>query len=276
MKIVTDTSTLFSPKEGLELGLTVLPLSVTAAGNVYKEYVDIQPTEFIKIVRQGHVPTSSQPSVGETLEVFENTEEEIICISMADGLSGTYQSAVGAKNSVENNDRITVINSRTLCGPHRYMVKKALKMQKEGATTQEIIDEITKLTYSHKSFLIPSDFDFLARGGRLTPLAAKIAGLVKIVPVMTQTEDMKKLESAGMKRTMKKAVQTAIDAFNEMGVNEDYLITISHAGCEEDATKVLNQVHEAFPNTEIELVHLSCAFIVQGGPNCIAIQTIKK
>ena len=87
---------------------------------------------------------------------------------------------------------------------------------------------------------------------------------------------MKKLESAGMKRTMKKAVQTAIDTFKEMGVNEDYLLTISHAGCEEDATKVLNQVHEAFPNTEIELVHLSCAFIVQGGPNCIAIQTIKK
>ena len=276
MKIVTDTSTLFSPKEGLELGLTVLPLSVTAAGNVYKEYVDIQPSEFIKIVREGHIPTSSQPSVGETLEVFENTDEEIICISMADGLSGTYQSAVGAKNSVDNNERITVINSRTLCGPHRYMVKKAVKMQKEGATTQEIIDEMNRLAYSHKSFLIPSDFDFLARGGRLTPLAAKIAGLVKIVPVMTQTEDMKRLESAGMKRTMKKAVQTAIDTFNEMGVNEDYLITISHAGCEEDATKVLNQVHEAFPNTEIELVHLSCAFIVQGGPNCIAIQTIKK
>ncbi len=276
MKIVTDTSTLFSPKEAAELGFTVLPLSVTAAGNVYKEYVDIQPSEFIKIVREGHVPTSSQPSVGETLEVFENTDEEIICISMADGLSGTYQSAVGAKNSVDNNERITVINSRTLCGPHRYMVKKALKMQKDGASTQEIIDEMNRLAYSNKSFLIPSDFDFLARGGRLTPLAAKIAGLVKIVPVMTQTEDMKRLESAGMKRTMKKAVQTAIDAFVEMGVNEDYLITVSHAGCEEDATKVLNQVHEAFPNTEIELVHLSCAFIVQGGPNCIAIQTIKK
>ena len=276
MKIVTDTSTLFSPKEAAELGFTVLPLSVSANGKTYKEYVDIQPSEFIKIVREGHVPTSSQPSVGETLEVFETEKDEIVVISMADGLSGTYQSAVGAKNSVENNDHITVINSRTLCGPHRYMVKKALKMQKEGATTQEVIDEMNRLAYSHKSFLIPSDFDFLARGGRLTPLAAKIAGLVKIVPVMTQTEDMKKLESAGMKRTMKKAVQTAIDTFKEMGVNEDYLITVSHAGVEEEATKVLNQIHESFPNTEIELVHLSCAFIVQGGPGCIAIQTIKK
>ena len=276
MKIVTDTSTLFSPKEASELGFTVLPLSVTADGKVYKEYVDIQPSEFIEIVRQGHVPTSSQPSIGEAIEAFESTDEEIICISMADGLSGTYQSAVGAKNSVENNERITVINSRTLCGPHRYMVKKAVQMQKDGATAQEIIDEMNRLAYSNKSFLIPSDFDFLARGGRLTPLAAKIVGMMKIVPLMTQTEDMKKLESAGMKRTVKKAVQTAIDTFKEMGVDENYLISISHAGCEENATKVLNQVHEAFPNTEIELLHLSCAFIVQGGPGCIAIQAVKK
>ena len=204
MKIITDTSTLYSPVEGKEINLTVLPLSVTVNGKTYKEYVDIQPDEFIEIVRQGHVPTSSQPAVGETMELFENTEDEMIVISMADGLSGTYQSAVGAKNSVDNNERIHVINTKTLCGPHRYMVNKALKMQKEGATTQQIIDEMNHLSENHKSFLIPSDFDFLSRGGRLTPLAAKIAGLIKIVPVMTQTPDGKRLESAGIKRTMKK------------------------------------------------------------------------
>ena len=142
MKIITDTSTLYSPVEGKEINLTVLPLSVTVNGKTYKEYVDIQPNEFIEIVRQGHVPTSSQPAVGETMEVFENTDDEMIVISMADGLSGTYQSAVGAKNSVDNNERIHVINTKILCGPHRYMVNKALKMQKEGATTQQIIDEM--------------------------------------------------------------------------------------------------------------------------------------
>ena len=75
MKIITDTSTLYSPVQGQEINLTVLPLSVTVNGKTYKEYVDIQPDEFIEIVRQGHVPTSSQPAVGETMEVFENTEE---------------------------------------------------------------------------------------------------------------------------------------------------------------------------------------------------------
>ena len=276
MKIITDTSTLFSPEEGKELGMTVLPLSVSVNGKTYKEYVDIQPNEFIEIVKAGHVPTSSQPSVGETMEVFEKAEEELVVISMADGLSGTYQSAVGARNSLEKHDHIHVINSKTLCGPHRYMVKKALQMKKDGCTTKEIVEEMLQLSESHKSFLIPSDFDFLSRGGRLTPLAAKIAGLIKIVPVMTQTPDGKKLESAGMKRTMKKAVEEVVHQFKEFGVDANYLITVSHAGVKEEALKVVNQMKEKFRETEIELVELSCAFITQGGPGCIAVQTIKK
>lgn len=276
MKIITDTSTLFSPEEGKQLGITVLPLSVTVNGKTYTEYVDIQSDEFIRIVKEGHVPASSQPAVGEVLEVFESTNEEMVVISMADGLSGTYQSAVGAKNSVENNDHIHVINTKTLCGPHRYMVKKAINMKNEGASVQEVVDEMMHLSNSHLSFLIPSDFDFLSRGGRLTPIAAKIAGLIKIVPVMTQTSDGKRLEAAGIKRTMKKAVDEVINQFKKFGVNQEYLITVSHAGVKENAQKVLNQVHEAFPDTEIELVDLSCAFVTQGGPGCIAIQTIKK
>ncbi|MBQ4343790.1 MAG: DegV family protein [Erysipelotrichaceae bacterium] len=276
MKLITDTSTLFTPEEGKQLGITVLPLSVTINGKTYVEYIDIQPDEFVKIVRDGHVPASSQPAVGEVLEVFESSDEEMIVVSMADGLSGTYQSAVGAKNSVENSDHIHVINSKTLCGPHRYMIKKAMKMKNEGASVQEILDEMMHLSESHLSFLIPSDFDFLSRGGRLTPIAAKIAGLIKIVPIMTQTSDGKRLEAAGVKRTMKKAVEECISQFKKFGVDKNYLITVSHADVKENAEKVLHQVHEAFPETEIELIDLSCAFITQGGPGCIAIQTIKK
>ncbi|MGN1344907.1 MAG: DegV family protein [Traorella sp.] len=276
MKIITDTSTLYSPSEGEKLGMKVLPLSVTVNGKTYKEYVDIQPDEFIKIVQQGAIPSSSQPSIGEMIDVFENEKDDLIVISMADGLSGTYQSALGAKNSVDKNDHIHVINSMTLCGPHRYMVKKAVQMKKDGHSTSEIIDEMKHLSLTHKSFLIPSDFAFLKRGGRLTPLAAKVAGLIKIVPVMVQTQDGKRLEAFGMKRTMKKAVEEIIKTFKEMGVDGSYIISVSHAGVFEKANQVMNQIKEQFRETEIELLDLSCAFITQGGPGCIAIQTIKK
>lgn len=96
MKIVTDTSTLYTPKEGQDLGIIVLPLSVTINNKEsWKEFVDMFPKEFVDKVRAGGVPTSSQPSVGETMEVFENEKEDLLVISMADGLSGTYQSNVG-------------------------------------------------------------------------------------------------------------------------------------------------------------------------------------
>ena len=275
MKIVTDTSTLYSPKEGKDLGIIVLPLSVTVNKQTWKEFAEISSKEFVKLVRDGGIPTSSQPSVGETMEVFENEKEELLVISMADGLSGTYQSSVGARESIEDNEHIHCINSRTLCGPHRYMVNKAIKMKEEGKSFEEIKAEMLSLTEKHISFLIPSDFDFLKRGCRLTPVAATIGGLLKIVPVMTQTEDGRRLEKFAMKRTLKAAVSEICKKLEEFGVNEDYLISVSHADVEEQATEVMEWIKKKFPNTKIELLELSPAFITQGGPGCIAVQAIK-
>ena len=71
MKIITDTGALLSPKEGEKIGVDVLPLNVIADKKSYKEYVDVTSQEFLDIVKEGHVPSSSQPSIGETMELFE-------------------------------------------------------------------------------------------------------------------------------------------------------------------------------------------------------------
>ena len=131
MKIFTDTSTLYSPQEAEKLGFKVLPLTVSVNGKTYKEFEEISPEDFLKEVQGGHTPTSSQPSVGMVMEAYEACDDEILVISMADGLSGTYQSAVGAKNSLDNNERIHVINTKTLCGPHRYLLERALELREE-------------------------------------------------------------------------------------------------------------------------------------------------
>lgn len=276
MKIVTDTSTLYSPKEGQDLGIIVLPLSVTINNKEsWKEYVNMFPKEFVDRVRAGGIPTSSQPSVGETIEVFESTDEELLVISMADGLSGTYQSSVGARESVENNDHIHCINSKTLCGPHRYMVNKAIKMQNDGVPFMVIKEEMLRLSKNNISFLIPSDYDFLKRGGRMTPAAAALLGMLKIVPVVTQTPDGRRLERFTMKRTLKAAVKEICKKLNEFGVDENCLISISHADVKEQASEVLEWVNKEFPNTQIELLDLSPAFITQGGPGRIAIQAVR-
>lgn len=275
MKIITDTASLYTPEQGCELGLKVFPLSVSINGKTYREFVDIGSEEFLKEVKAGGIPTSSQPSVGEMIELFEEENEELIVLSMADGLSGTYQSTVGAKNSIKENNHIHVLNTQTLCGPQHYLVSKALKMKEEEFNTQQILNEMNRLIETSISFLIPSDFDFLKRGGRLTPLAATIGGMMKIIPVMTQTKDGKRLEKFTIKRTLKKAVEVIIDDLKTKGVNAEYIISVSHAGIKEKAEEVIEQIKASLPDCKIELWNLSPAFITQGGPDCIAIQAIK-
>ena len=139
VKIISDTSTLYSTAQAIEAGFRVSPLTVTIAGNTYKEFDDINSDEFVSIIKQGHLPISSQPAIGDVVALYEEyPEDEILNISMAMGLSGTYQSAVSAAELCGGGERIQVINTRTLCGPHRYLVEKAVEMAKNYLKGDEI------------------------------------------------------------------------------------------------------------------------------------------
>ena len=128
VRIVSDTSTLYSTRQAQEAGFHVSPLSVTIAGKSYREFDEISSEEFVSIIRRGNMPTSSQPAIGDVMQVYEQfPDDEILNVAMAAGLSGTYDNAVTAASLCEKSERITVINSRTLCGPHRYMVEKAVE-----------------------------------------------------------------------------------------------------------------------------------------------------
>lgn len=277
MKIIADSSTLYSPQEGKELGITIIPVSVAINGETYKDYEDIQSEEFLKMIEKGGVPTSSQPAIGEVMEAFEEAgEEEILLLSIGDGLSGAYQNAVGARNCMEQNAHIHIVDTKTLAGPHRYLVQKAIKLREEGFHMEELKKALHKSIESSVSFVIPVDFNFLKRSGRLTPVAAKIGGLIKIVPVLTQTVDKKRIQPFAIKRSRKKAVEAIINYFKELKVDESYLISIGHAGAYEKAMDVLGQIKEQFATTAIEILQLSPALITHGGPGCITIQAIRK
>ena len=123
VRIISDTSALYSTAEARKAGFAVSPLSVTIADKSYREFDEISSDEFVAIINQGHMPTSSQPAIGEVTALYEEfAGEQILNIAMAHGLSGTYMSAVAAADLCDNALGITGLYSRTLCGPHRYMV----------------------------------------------------------------------------------------------------------------------------------------------------------
>ncbi|MBQ3008499.1 MAG: DegV family protein [Oscillospiraceae bacterium] len=276
VKILTDTSSLFTPRDGAKLGFTVVPLTVTIAGKTYREREEIETKEFIDIINQGNLPTSSQPAPADLIEVYETAtaEEPVLHITITDGLSGAYQSAAGVRETMENKEYITVFNSGSRCGPQWAIVKKAVAMAQQGATVEEIVEQLTYLKDNDKSFLIPQDFDYLRRGGRLTATAAKVGSLLRLVPLMTQTADDRQLEKAGLCRSFSKAVEKCIETFHNIGCNEKHMFVISHAMDPEDAEKAKEMIAKEFPDSEIKVVELTPAFTTQGGPLCVAIQSM--
>ena len=212
VRIVSDTSTLYSSAEARKAGFAVSPLSVTIAGKSYREFDEISSDQFVCIIDQGHMPTSSQPAIGEVTALYEEfAGDQILNIAMAHGLSGTCQSAAAAAELCENCADITVLNSRTLCGPHRYLVEQAVKMAHAGATLEELLAWLNQRMDTAKSYLIPADFDYLRRGGRLSPLVSHVGKLVGLSPVMTQTEDGTRLTVASIKRGFKHGVKYCVD-----------------------------------------------------------------
>lgn len=276
VQIITDSSTLYTIEEAKKAGFEAVPLCVSV-GDLEGRDMHVDMDEFYKRIKMGQVPMSSQPPIGDVLDVFEAyKDDEIINISMADGLSGTYQTACSAREMCDHKDNITVVNSKTLCGPHRYMVEKAQKMKMDGCSKEEILEWLDYAIAHGESFLIPQDFDFLRRGGRLTPVAAALGSVLKLKPIMTLTEDCMHLDKFAVKRTMKAAVGTVIEHLKLSNLDARHLISVSHANAPEDAKKAVERLREAFPEAEIEILNLSHAFVTQGGPQCVAIQYIEK
>jgi len=277
IRIVADTSTLYSTKQAKEAGFDVSALSVTINGKTYREFDEISAEEFVDIINQGHLPVSSQPAIGEVAALYERySGDEIINIAMTDGLSGTYRSAVAAAELAEQNDKITVVNTRTLCGPHRHLVEAAVRWVKEGFTAEEIVRKLNEKMDTARSYLVPADFDYLRRGGRLSPLVSYVGQAANLTPIMTQTEDGTRITIAGIRRGFSHAVKFIAKTMEKQGVGEGWRVYISHAAAPDRAQQALGLLQAAFPACKFEVHPLSPAFITQGGPSCMAVQIIKE
>jgi len=275
VRIVSDTSTLYSTTQAEEAGFSVSPLSVTIAGNSYREFDEITSEQFVSIIRQGHMPTSSQPAIGEVEALYNRfAGEEIINVAMAHGLSGTYTSAQAAAQMCDHADKISVINTRTLCGPHRYLVEKAVQWAKDGLSRDVIVEKLNALMDTAKSYLVPADFDYLRRGGRLSPLVSYMGKAANLTPIMTQTEGGERLTPASIKRGYSHAVKYIVNELKKAGVGSGWRVYISHASAMDKAKQTLAALKEAMPEAICEILPLSPAFITQGGPGCVAVQYI--
>ena len=166
----------------------VVPLTVHFGEEELVDGVTIDKKTFYeRLVESDVLPSTSQATPEAFMREFEKAKqagEQAVVITVASKLSGTYQSAVLAAREYEH---IHIVDTKTLAGAEGYLVQKAIELRAKGLGLEEIKIEIEKSIEASASFVIPADFEFLKRSGRLTPIAAKISSMIKIVPVMTLT-----------------------------------------------------------------------------------------
>lgn len=272
MKIITDTGSLMSQAQALELDIELLPLQVAILGKNYRDYFELKSADFVEMVKKA-IPNSSQPAIGDVMEVYERTKNALH-ITMTKGLSATYDSALGILNSMYT-EGITLFNSKTLAGTQKYLVELAASLSKDK-TVEEIVERMNKCLSSCQSFLMPTDFDYLKRGGRITTLAATLGGFLKLKPIVMHVEGSERLEKFGSGRTWTNAIDQIIDRMIENGVSYTHKIYISHAFKLEVAELAFKRIKERIQNIEVDILELSPVMITQGGPGCVAIQYIFK
>jgi len=271
MKIITDTGSLISVEDAKKLDIELVYLQVEVGGDNYHDYLDISAETFIELTKTQKARTSL-PSIGEVMEIYDRYKEGIhICV--AKGLSSTYDIASAALR--ELNSDLILYNSRALVGTQKYLVLLAKRLS-GNHSAQEIIARMDHCLSECQSFLIPVDFNFLKRSGRISPLAATFAGMMGIKPILTFTPGMERLDKFGVGRTWPQAFDQIIKKMAENAVSLRHKIYIVHAMNLEIAKTLEERIRQKFGNCDIEYLNFSPVLMALGGPGCVAVQYILK
>jgi DegV family protein with EDD domain len=272
MRIITDTGSMMTQEKAKQLHVDLIPLQVEVGGKNYRDYFDLTSDDFISLI-QNAVPNSSQPAIGDVMAAFEHHDDSLY-IAMTSGLSSTYVSAAGLQQNPEYG-HVTVMNSKTLAGTQQYLVDVAARL----ASSHSIIDIKARLEHclsECQSYLIPVDFEFLKRNGRLSSMAALMSGFLKLKPIVFHKPGMEKLEKFAVSRTWQQAIDAIIDHMVAQQVSLRHKIYVSHAQNLAVAQQFIQRIQNRIDAIEIELLPLTPVMITQGGPGCVAVQYILK
>lgn len=195
IKLLADSTCDLSDEILAKYDISIAPLSITFGGKTYQDRIDIQPDEFYRqLALMDELPTTAMPSPTEYIKIFEqgiaDGIKDFICINMSSGTSGSYQSAVLAKEDFldENPDfdgRIHIVDSKCMSHGSGYLLLRSALLREQGATFEEIVDFNETYKTNIKHFLVVDDLDNLIKSGRLTNVSAMIGKMLKVKPVMS-------------------------------------------------------------------------------------------
>ncbi|RFU66860.1 DegV family protein [Bacillus sp. V59.32b] len=253
--VVTD-STAYIPKEVRDkYHIHMIPLNVIIGQEAYREETDLSADDFYEeIKRADKLPTTSQPSVGQFVDLFEELSKEydaVISVHLSSGISGTYQGAITAGEMVDGLE-VRAFDTEISCSVQGFYAIEAAQMALDGKEPSEIIARLDEIKKSVRAYFMVDDLSNLQRGGRLSSAQALIGSLLQVKPLLHfQDKVIVPFEKI---RTRKKAMKRIVDLLTEATSDGgQYKAVIIHAKREEEAKRWQAEIEAELPNIEFDI-----------------------
>lgn len=275
--VVTD-STAYIPKDIRDKwNIHMIPLNVIFGNKVYQEEVDITWSQFYEEMKTRELPSTSQPPIGQFVELFERLSNEydaVICVHLSSGISGTYQGAVTASTMV---DSITVypFDSEISCMVQGFYAIEAAKLASRGEEASSIMSRLEELKETARAYFMVDDLAHLQRGGRLSSAQAFIGSLLQVKPLLHFNN--KVIVPFEKIRTRKKAMKRMVDLLGEdASSGKEYQAVIIHANREQEAKEWRSELSAMYPNVEFTIGYFGAVIGTHLGEGSMGMGWMKK
>ncbi|MGP1541445.1 DegV family protein [Peptostreptococcus stomatis] len=259
--------------------LEIVPLTLILDGKEYRDNIDLTKEEFYeRALKSIQVPKTSQATYMQFKEVFDKAMEEgkkVICITGSSTKSGTYQSALLAKNDTDG--PIHVFDTEQLSlGAGQYVVR-ACDMIDEGLSYDEVLSGLEKVRDTVSILFAPSSFDFLKKSGRVNLSTAILGNMLNIKPIFIMEKG--EIALVSKVRGVKKLVGKLIDMVLEK--NEKYLgeitVIVGYGANLESFAKLKEEVEKRLEDKVKKIVYAKGGACIcsHTGPDIIAISYSK-
>ena len=186
IKIMVDSASDITQKEAEQLGIYMIPMSITFGLEEFYDGVDILPENFYeKLIENREMPKTSQVSeyrfVKELTPIVESGNE-VILITLSSKLSATFNSA--KKASEKFNGKVFVVDSMSAAAGERLLVEYALQLIEQGKTAQEIAQELNNVKSKLCVMAVVDTLEYLRKGGRISFMVAFTGKMLAIKPVV--------------------------------------------------------------------------------------------
>jgi len=276
IRIVTDSTADLDLELARERSIEIVPLSVYIGGKTYKDGLEMRSETLFPLVEQvGELPKTAAPSAGEFQDVFSQPGESIY-IGISSALSASVQNALVGAQELET-DKVLVIDSLNVSSGTGLLVLRAADLRDQGASREQIEQEILSLVPKVRTSFIIDTMDYLYKGGRCSALQMFAGSLLKIHPIIEIKPDGSMGVKDKARGARRRGLHMLLDDFKAQLPNIDpQRVCVSHTGCYEDAEFMISEISRLLPEAEVRSFITGSVVSSHGGPKTLGLEFMLK